>query len=220
MAKTVLEYDERNARWLLLCGVIAPLVVVLFMVIAWLLTPGYSHLSETVSQLGANGKPHPEVMNTGFILFGILVNCFAYGLYRKLGRGRGAKAVWVLLGIFGTGIILSGIFQSDLGPEMFTSLEDTLHSVFSTIAFFGLQIGMVVFARIVYFNPSWHTFALISLSIAVLNVVLSLVFLLEISNQVEGVLQRMFYGTSVLWLEMVALRLLCLKPSGVSIADA
>jgi hypothetical membrane protein len=219
MDNTVFEYNEQITRWLLFCGVMAPPVGVLFMIIAWQLTPGYSHLSETISQLGVNGRPHPEVINTGFILFGFLVNCFAYGLYRKLRNVRGIKAVWMLLFICGTGIILSGIFQTDLGPEMFTSLEDTLHTVFSTSAFLGLEIGMLVFARIIYANPFWRPIALISIGIAIINVVLYLVFLLEISNEVEGVIQRIVGGTSLLWLEIIAIRSLGFKSYNASSCD-
>ena len=60
--------DDRASRWLSLCGVMAPPILIVFIIVAAFVTPGYSHISETVSQLGAQGRPHPEVMNAGFII--------------------------------------------------------------------------------------------------------------------------------------------------------
>ena len=189
-------------------------MLVAFIIGAALVTPGYSHVSETVSQLGAQGRPHPEVMNTGFIVYGLQINCLAYGLYRWLGRHTGAKMVWLLLGAYGTGVLLSGIFQDDskaLGTP--ATLEGTLHSVFAMVAFFALVIAMVMFARIVYFYPAWRNIALLSLVIALLNLALSLMFLMEVFGSVEGLLQRFFYVISLVWVEAVSLRCLRLPSS-------
>jgi len=208
------EIDDWVSRWLSLCGGAAPLVMVVFIITAALVTPGYSHLSETVSQLGAQGRPHPEVMNAGFIIYGLLINGFAYSLYRRLERHTGAKTVWLLLGIYGTGVLLSGIFQDDskaLGTV--ATMQGTMHSVFAMIGFFALVIGMVVFARIVYLNPAWRGFMQFSIAIAVLNLVLSLMFLIEVFGPVEGLLQRAFYAISLVWVEVVSLRSLRLSSS-------
>ncbi len=126
-------------------------MLALFIFVAALLTPGYSHMSETISQLGAQGRPHPEVMSTGFIVFGLLVNGFAYGLYRRLQDHAGARIVWILLTIYGIGVSLSGIFQDgSKAPGTETNLESTLHSVFAMIGFLALIAGMWVFARLVH----------------------------------------------------------------------
>jgi len=203
------ETAGRATRWLLLCGVLAPPVLAVFVIAAAAVTPGYSHLSDTVSQLGARGRPHPEVMNAGFIVYALLLSGFAHGLYRHLGRSTGARAVWLLLTICGLTIILSAIFQDDsmaLGDV--TTLEGILHGVFAQIAFFALVIGMTVFARVVYLKPEWRCFTQFSLAVVVLNLVLSLMFLIEVATPVEGALQRSFFGLSLAWLLAVSLRAL------------
>ena len=199
---------------LLLCGAIAPPVLVVFLISAALVTPGYSHLSETVSQLGVRGRPHPEVINAGFIVYGLLINGFAYGLYRQLRRHRGAKTIWLLLAISGVGILLSGIVHADWeGLDAATTLEGTVHSVFAQVAFFAFAIQIIVFARIVYLKPVWRGFTQLSVAIVVVDLVLSLMFLMEVSRSVEGALQRSFLGLSLVWVEAVSLRSLRL-PSG------
>ena len=141
------------SKWLLLGGVIAPLILVIFIILAAIMPPGYSHLSETVSQLGAHGRPHPEIMNAGFITFGLLIIGFAYGLYRRFEISRTTKMLWLMLTIYGAGIILSGIFQDSVKSlSSFATVEGALHTVFAQTAFFSLVIGMWFFARYTLFG--------------------------------------------------------------------
>lgn len=181
------------------------------------MTPGYSHLSETISQLGVRGRPHPEVINAGFIVYGLLINGFAYGLYRHLGRHRGAKTIWLLLAISGVGILLSGVFHADWeAPGAPTTLEGTAHAVFAQVAFFAFAIQIIVFARIVCRKPAWRGFTQLSVAIVVVDLVLSLMFLMEVSPSAEGALQRSFFGLSLVWVEAVSLRSLQMPSSAGS----
>jgi len=195
------------SKWLLLCGIIAPPILAIFIISAAAITPDYSHISETVSQLGAHGRPYPEVMNAGFITYGLLIMGFAYGLYQVFEKSRNAKITWLMLTIYGAGIILSGIFQDDVKSlSSFTTLEGALHTVFAQVAFFCLVIGMWFFARTVHLDSSWRGFTQFSIAIAVFNLLSSLVFLMEFSQPIEGLLQRAFYMTSLTWIGMVAAR--------------
>lgn len=197
---------DRLSRWLALCGVGAPLAMAAFVTVAGLMAPGYSHISETISQLGAAGRPHPQVMNSGFIIYGLLINGFAYGLYRRLGRGSGAKAVWLLLALHGLGVLLSGVFHDDPRSQEPATLGSALHSAFASLAFAALIVAMAVLARSMRHNPAWQGIAFISMAIAALNLVISPLFLLEAFEPIEGALQRAFIGTSVVWVELVSWR--------------
>lgn len=187
---------------------IAPPLIVVFIVIAAILTPGYSHISETVSQLGAQGRPHPEVMSAGFVVYGLVINGFAYALYLQLGKTRTITLAGLSLVIYGTGVLLTGIFQDGPNlPYIEPNLESALHSLFAMIGFFGLVVGMLIFARAVYRKPEWRFFTPISLLAAVLNLGSSLLFLMENLGSIEGLLQRVFYAVSLCWIELVVLRI-------------
>jgi len=196
-----------KTRWLLICGLLAPLLLGAFMVAAWRLTPDFSFLTEPISRLGSLSSPHPWVMNAGFIVAGILTYVFAYGLYLRLGRNVIAKIVWCLLMIDGFGIVLSGIFHTDSGPVgAMTTVEGMLHSAFAQVAFFALLIGIVVFAKAVHRSPGWRGFTRISLVVFVLNLALVLAFLTGKSGIMDGVLQLSFFAISLTWLMAVSLR--------------
>lgn len=198
--------NQRATRWLLLCGVAAPPVALAFLVAAGLLTPGYSHLSDAVSQLGAPERPHPEVMNAGLIIYGLLLNGFAYGLYRQLDRRRGAKVIWLLLGMSGAGILLAGIFHVDpTGLEEGATLDGIIHAVVAQVAFVTFLGAVGIFARAVHLDPAWRGFTGFSLALAVVDLAVACVFWTDVFEGFTGALQRSFFAVSMLWLEAVAL---------------
>lgn len=197
---------EQATRWLLLCGVLAPPLLAIFFISAGVVTPNFSFISETISQLGARGMPYPGVMNSGFIVCGVLLNLFAVGLYLRLGRSFMAKAVWFLLAIEGICIVLSGVFRTDyLGLGTAFSAEGTLHLIFSLIAFFVLPITIAMFLWIAYRRPAWRGLTKISITVLVLNLLLFLVFLTVGADRIDGVLELSFFGISLIWLESVSL---------------
>ncbi len=194
-------------RWLLLCGVLAPAFMVGFVVASALMTSDHSYLSATVSQLGTSGREYASVMNSGFVLCGVLVIPFAYGLYCRLGRNYAAKALWILLTVDGIGTILIGMFHADsvlLGGT--ATFEGDLHGIFAGIAYLALVIGMVVFAVAVHRRPEWRGFMQASAVAVVINSAILLVFFLGFYEAFEGGLQLAFFGTAMLWMEAVAVR--------------
>ena len=194
-------------RYLLLCGVMAPPLLGVFMILATALNPGYSNISETVSQLGIQGRPHPEVMNAGFIVYGLLNNGFAYGLYRRLDKTKGAKLVWLMLAVHGVSMILIGIFQANPSTfETVSALEDTMHHVFAQLGYWSFTAGILIFGRTVRFKSSWRGFRQFSIAVAVFNLLSGIVFMMEFSEQIEGLLQRSFYAVSLIWIEIVSVR--------------
>src|SRR5262245_46047417 len=102
------------ARWLALAGVVGPILFVLGFTLAGFLRPGYSPISQAVSDLGVG--PNAWLQNANFVLFGLLLITFASGFYlgmrSVISRGW-LVACFVLLILSGVGIINGGIFTED-----------------------------------------------------------------------------------------------------------
>ncbi len=212
---------EKTTRRLLLCGVLTPPLLVIFVIAAGLVTPDYSYVSQGISQLGAQGKPHPEVMNAGFIVSGLMILVFAYGLYQQLGRSAGARAVWILLAIASVCIVLSGVFQADLNaPGIASTGEGDLHKIFAGAAHFAFLAAMIAFAIVVRRETAWRGFPRISFTVVVLSLVVLLVFVAEVSKPIEGALQLSFLCMSFIWLEAVSLHSLRLPTTDISASKA
>ena len=200
----------KRYRWtlqlLLLCGALTPPVLLLFYVGATLVTPEYSHLSETVSQLGVTGRPHPEIINIGFIIGGLLANSFAYGLNKLLGNQKGPKAACILLMVCGTCILISGIIHVDAKESEALTVGGILHIIFILIAIFAFVLSILVFAKVVSSRAEWYGWAQFSVITAILLILLTIPSTLTIFEKIEGALERAVIILVLVWLEAVSIK--------------
>jgi hypothetical membrane protein len=199
--------NARAIRWLLFCGIAACLLLTIFVIAAALLTPDYSRWLEPISQMGAEGRPHAQVINAGFIIIGLLLSGFAYGLYCHLGRCILAKMVWLALAVSSIGIILLGIFQADWKALGVTgTLEDNLHSVFAQVTFISFVTCMAMFTMLAHRKRLWCAFKRVSLAFFLANLVLLALLDAQVSWAGHGALEFSFMGLSLVWLVAVSLR--------------
>ena len=194
------------SRILSFCGILSAPTIIIIIIIAGLLTPGYNPLTGTISDLCGQESVSPGLMIAGFYSYGVLIIAFSYGLYLKLRPGRKARTIWITLTLYGIGMILAGIFQDSPGMGLETlNAEGILHSTFTTAGFFLLLIGVWVFAKSVYNKPSWFGFTWFSIAATAVSVVLSIVFILQSYIPYSGLLQRVFYIIPLTWIEMVSI---------------
>lgn len=203
------------SRILSFCGILAPPTIIIIIIIAGLLTPGYNHLTDIISDLCGQGSTAPGLMTAGFFAYGVLIIGFSYGLYLRLQKGIKARIIWFTLTLYGIGMVLAGIFQDSpgIGSDSINT-EGILHNIFITGAFFSLLMGVSVFAKSVYNKPSWFGFTWFSIAATTVSLALSIVFLLQSYIPYPGLLQRIFYVTPLIWIEIVAIWLfrLSFKP--------
>ena len=203
------------SRILSFCGIIAPPTIIIIIIIAGLLTPGYNHLTDIISNLCGQESTVPELMTAGFFSYGVLIIGFSYGLYLRLQQGIKARIIWFTLSLYGIGMILAGVFQDSpgIGSDNI-NVEGILHNIFITTAFFSLLIGVWVFAKSVYNKPSWFGFTWFSIAATAVSLALSIVFIFQSYIPYSGLLQRIFYIIPLIWIETVSIWLfrLSFKP--------
>ena len=202
-------------RGLLFCGLAAPVALTTFVVWGTVATPGYSQLSHTVSQLAAQGRPHPAIMSAGFVATAALMMGFGYGMHRLLGRSLSAKAVGLLAGLHAFGLVMVAVFRDDMKESTAAaSVGGMLHTAFALLAFLALALAMVAFAWTVHKAPGWRFLAFLSLAIMLLLCASGLSFLFLQSGPLEGLAQRLFLMLFMVWVVAVASRGLWLtRPS-------
>lgn len=83
---------KRNThKFLAFCGVIAPILFTVVLLILGSLQLGYNHATQYISELGANSAPYALIMNTiGFPLLGLLTIAFAFALDQGVNNGNGS----------------------------------------------------------------------------------------------------------------------------------
>ncbi|MBI2578321.1 MAG: DUF998 domain-containing protein [Candidatus Aenigmarchaeota archaeon] len=101
-------------KFLLLSGIFGPVVFILVIFVSGMLYPGYSHVSNVISDLGAAGSPVRDFMNIfGFMLYGISIVVFAAGVYKLRGKSLLGKTISVFFLLGGISMFLIGVFPSD-----------------------------------------------------------------------------------------------------------
>ena len=107
---------DSTQRLLAICGIIGPISYAIVVIILGFLQPGYSHVTQSMSELGEVGAPNAIIMNTaGFPLLGLLMIAFAFGLHRGISEGKGSKIGPALVALSGAALVITAIFTCDPG---------------------------------------------------------------------------------------------------------
>jgi len=140
---------------LLACGVVAgPLFIAVLMIQAFA-REGFDLSRHPLSLLSLGDLGWIQIAN--FIVTGGLFVVCAVGMRRVLRPGRSGTWAPRLVGAFGVGLMLAGVFTTDAGagfppgapagaPEQI-SWHGILHEVGFGLAFLGMIVGCLVFAR-------------------------------------------------------------------------
>ncbi|MEE8323428.1 MAG: DUF998 domain-containing protein, partial [Candidatus Bathyarchaeia archaeon] len=188
------------------CGIIAPIIFAIIVMIAGLLRPDYSHLINFVSELGAVGAPNAIIQRINFVLVGILIVGFTFGLHRGIGDGKGSIIGPLLFAIFGLSAVVSGIFSTD--PIQPGSFSDIMHSMSSAIGSMAAIFGFFIISIRLEQDILWERYRYFSIVIAFVAIVVSVVGtgLLSVLGA-PGLAQRLFMAVLFLWIEVMAIRL-------------
>jgi hypothetical protein len=92
-----------NQRLLSLCGVIAPVLFVFMTILGAAIRPGYSHVSDTVSELFSPGSPNKLLLDTLHTIFALLLTLFGVGVLQFVRRSGQST----LSGIIGASLYLT-----------------------------------------------------------------------------------------------------------------
>ncbi len=154
---------HRSTAGLLTCGVLAGPLFVLVAAAQVLTREGFDITRQPLSLLSLGDNGSIQIAN--FIVSGLLVLAFAVGLRRTLASGRGRALAsgrgrtWgpLLVGGYGAGLVVAGIFTPDpsqgfpagapLGNPEQLSTHSLLHGVGFALAFGCLVAACLVFTR-------------------------------------------------------------------------
>lgn len=195
-------------RWLGVGGVLGPLALVTAALVVAAYRQGYSHSRQAISELGERGGELAALMNFGgFLVYGLLVTCLAFGLYAAVERGRGDWLGAVLLGLYGLCYVAIAFAPCDPGCTGSSGTpHEKAHVLISRfIIMLSFATPLVLYSRLAK-HPNWSPIS----PLFVILPVLSYVAFLGLVPGVEfGVSQRLWIGCTLLW--VLALGVLLLR---------
>ena len=195
-------------RFLAFCGVIAPIIFTVVLLILGVLQPEYNHIKQYISEFGAVDAPYALIFNTiGFPILGILIIAFAFALNKGINNGKGTKIGPILLVVSGCSFVLVSIFPCDPGCIPISTVG-IIHGYMCLIALLALILAPFFMLHRLVRDDKWHNYHIYSIVIAIIALSVVIVGKSGFFMESIGLLQRLAYGLSLLWVEIMAIKLL------------
>src|SRR6266496_1173772 len=199
------RYSDKVARLLALCGVTAPVLMLVLWTLASLVRPGYNQLNQYGSELGTG--PNAIIMDANFFVTGLLIIGFAGGLFRSIHGGKWAGAGSTLLAVFGAGEAAGGLFPCDPGcPVAAQSFSQLAHNVDAVVALVALTLAPLIVSPSLKRDGYWQRYRAYCLVTGLATVALFSTFSVASLGYLGsvGLLQRLFLAVPFLWIEVMA----------------
>jgi hypothetical membrane protein len=212
-----------SRKYLLVCGVLAPLLYVGAVILGGLLRPGYSHVAHAISELIAAGAPNTTLLNPLFTLYDLLLAIFGTGLlctviarpqqHAKRSGALGAIAL-VVAGLLG--VLMNLFFPQDPGGPPVT-VTGTVHVVLAGVLSLGTMLAILCTGLWLRQMPGLRAYWRYSLaSLVVIFVSGGLgAAAIATSSPYLGLVERVTIGAFIQWVFVIALRLSMPSPATV-----
>jgi hypothetical membrane protein len=202
------------------CGIVAPVAFASVVVIAGALYPGYSHSTQLISELAAVHSPVAVIQTVNSLAMGVLLIPFAWALHAGTIRGRQSVLGSTLIGFFGFAAIAYALLPCDPGGE-FVTVTGSIHNAIAICGFLAALTGIFIVSRTLTSDPNWgHKYRLYSMITAAAGLTALILWIVIGSSappglprfaarvpSMNGILQRVFVGILLQWIEVMAIRL-------------
>jgi hypothetical protein len=187
-----------------LCGMAAPIIFAITVIIAGFLTPGYDPLTQLIGELGIPGEPFAPVVNIiAFGLVGILLIIFTYAMYHAF-RSRWTVTLGsALVALAGVSFLFMAFVHCDMGNTI--SFLGNLFMVFRFLSIASAVMAAFTYMFIMFREETWDGYWQYSLVTGIL-VIAILPFFLSFPD-FSGLLQRIMVALVFLWIEFIAFRI-------------
>jgi len=202
-------------QFLLRCGVAAPVIYLLTVLLGGAITPGYSHARQVIGALTAPGTPHRQLLELCFLAYNVATLLFAFGLLWRLRacRRRNLTVGALLL----AGVAICGIFMffaptdAPEGPATLQGqLSIALDAARSLLIFLSILVMGLGFRGVPGVSFLWG-YSVVS---AVLTGMAGLMAVAgsAVRSPLLGVYDRVAMGAFLLWMLVLALVLARVEP--------
>ncbi len=124
------------------------LCVVLLTLLGGIATPGYSHVSQFISELGATQSAHEfPVRFIGFLPAGAALLAFCWFAHRSLPQSRITTAAFLALALYASGYVAAALFPCDIGCRpKHPSNSQVIHNIVGGLGYLVAPAFLLLFA--------------------------------------------------------------------------
>jgi len=186
----------------------APPFFIAVSTVSTLIASDYNSLSDTMSMLAGPSIPHPWVFQLGVVGYALLIQFLGPLLYWHAGRGWHGALLWTLVFIYSLAGILAAAFRDGYdAPVMGHIAENTVHDFVARLSFSAVLLLIFVTPRVLRHQEGWRIWRRFSLAVGIVTTLLVIPFEAEMWPSYFGLIQRVFFATTMLWILVTALML-------------
>ncbi len=204
--------EKRNVlRWIGISGAVSAVIYAAHVVLGGLLWTGYSHMTQTISELTADGAPNAALLRGFTTVYGVLAIIFAaWAIFalRKAGAKKTAIVGAVLLFIMEFASLVGyGLFPLRGGTEM--DPENMGHLIVTGIVVLCTISSVLLVGLGLVKSPGLRVLGVFSLICAVMIVVSGGMTPVALANHltVGGLLERLNIFTLQTWVFVLSVSL-------------
>lgn len=179
--------------------------------------PGYSHVTQLISELGAVGAANPSLVAVaGFAPIGVLVLGFLAFASELFPSSRQSTAGVACLGTVGASYLVSALFPCDTGCPSSGSFSQSVHNLFGFFEYAGALAGLLLLGAAFRGSAGWRSLARMCVVAAGLVGAGFFALLVPDLGSVRGLSQRVAEASIFSWLAYASVFLLRLRPEAES----
>ena len=200
-----------NLKFLFVCGILIPIIYVFMYILGGALRPGYSHISDSVSELLSPGAPNRLLLSIIDIIYALLHILFGIGVLQFIRESEHNALIdiigaWMIIAA-GVAIVGTAIFPQDA-----TGTPATIPGKVHKILVFGALIPFSILSALLIgiwskradIFPEFATYSFISVGAIV---VMGGVGGATVETRFAGLVERIAAITIHQWLFILALKL-------------
>lgn len=141
----MVKRTDSTSKGIALGAIVACLMFWITLVLAGSLTPGYSHIQNMISELGAVGAPYPWLnAYLGMLPFALALIALGVIIVRGFRPGLTAWLSGIFTVLSGLGFLLAALTHCDLGCKESELLSANLHFLGAGIGFNAMRFSPLV----------------------------------------------------------------------------
>ena len=196
-----------------LFGIIAPIIFVITIIVGGLITSGYSHLSQSVSELVMSGAPNKLYLDIPFSIDYVFSCIFGFGIF-IIFKSKASPLNYLagLIGFVVIGIISilsffsSNFFTMNL-PDAPATTSGIIHLILVGLESLGSMVAILLVS--LWFKKiglrGYSSYSIITLIIVFITGIIAVVGITQDSSYI-GLLERLTIGAYTQWSFVIALR--------------
>ena len=186
------------------CALLGLSILLVATVAGGLVTPGYDHARQYISELGATGTATGPAVSAAFVVSGGLQAAFWLLCIRLLPGSRLVAAGFALSALNGLGLLAGGVFPCDAGCSLSNpSVAAILHDVLGGLGYLCGVAGILLVAMAWRTRPEFRRLSGLALLCGMPGVML--IWMIHPGIELFGLAQRALELAIAVWTLAIAL---------------